>query len=81
MVLNVMVHRRHQTAKDVQAALTEFGCSIKTRLGLHTASATECSPNGLILLEMTGSEAEAVGLEHRLSKIPGVFVSKVEFEI
>lgn len=76
-ILGVHVaHRTKHTAK-VQKILTEYGCSIRTRIGLHDAFEGVCSPNGLILLEMVNKAAE---LKAALAKVPGVTVKKMVFE-
>jgi hypothetical protein len=64
---------------QVQAALTQFGCCIRTRLGLHEISPAACSPNGLLLLELIDDEAQARGLEAALSAVEGVEVQRVTF--
>ena len=53
-IMLIMVGSRRDTAVKVQELLTEYGCSIKTRLGLHTASDSVCSEDGLIVLELVG---------------------------
>ena len=38
-VMAVILENRVETATKVQEVLTHFGCHIRTRLGLHQASA------------------------------------------
>jgi len=64
----------------VQDLFTEYGCSIKTRLGLHGVSERFCSPNGLVLLEMAGPEGPIFELMDKLKAIEGVDVQKMVFE-
>ena len=78
-VLGVYINNRLGAAKEVQSALTKFGCSIKTRLGLHEVIDEMCSTSGLILLELTGDREESVKLENELLKIDGVQVEKMIF--
>jgi hypothetical protein len=78
-VLGVYISDRLGAAKEVQSALTKFGCSIKTRLGLHEVIDEMCSTSGLILLELTGDREESVKLENELLKIDGVQVEKMIF--
>jgi hypothetical protein len=47
VVLGVQVTNRVPNALEVQEILTEFGCNIKTRLGLHELTDTVCSTVGL----------------------------------
>jgi hypothetical protein len=79
-VLGVYISDRLGAAKEVQSALTKFGCSIKTRLGLHEVIDEMCSTSGLILLELTGDREESVKLENELLKIDGVQVEKMIFK-
>jgi len=64
----------------VQALLTEYGCHIKTRLGLHETGKDYCSPNGLLILELVGALDKCRELEQKLSAIEGVSVQKMVFE-
>ncbi len=79
-VLGIMVTNRVENASQIQKVLTECGCNIKTRLGLHEVDSTLCSPNGLILLELFGDEASYAAVEGRLREIKGLQVQKMVFE-
>jgi hypothetical protein len=79
IILAVHVTDRVTHAPAVQEALTEFGCNIKTRIGLHEVDDAACSPNGLILLECAGDPARCDELEGNLAAIEGVEVKKVVF--
>lgn len=76
-ILGVRVAQRTKHTAAVQKVLSDYGCSIRTRLGLHDAGNGFCSPNGLILLEVVDKAAE---LAAALAKIPGVRVKKMTFE-
>lgn len=76
-ILGVHVAQRTRHTARVQKILTEFGCSIRTRVGLHAAGAGFCSPNGLILLEVVSRAGE---LARALARVPGVAVKKMVFE-
>ncbi len=80
-VLGVYVENRIAEASEVQALLTEFGCSIKTRLGLHEVDDNQCSTNGLIILELCGSRDDMDSLESRLKALKGVSVQKMVFSV
>ena len=60
--------------------LTRYGCSIRTRLGLHEVNDNYCSKSGLILLELFGDAKEQERLEQKLTVIPGVEIQKMVFE-
>ena len=51
LILGVHVTNRATQVPSVQNLLTEYGCNIKTRIGLHHVDDQVCSPRGLILLE------------------------------
>ena len=51
IVLGIQVTNRVEKIPDVQKILTEYGCNIKTRLGLHEVSKSVCSALGLLLLD------------------------------
>jgi hypothetical protein len=78
-ILGVMVKDRNQTSQKVQDVLTKYGCSIKTRLGLHDLDLTNCTACGLILLELTGDVNECLRLENELWAIDGVKIQKMVF--
>lgn len=79
VILGLYITDRVIEAIKVQDVLTKFGCSIKTRLGLHEVQENFCSSNGLIILELTGNEEEMVKLEKELLKIEGLGVQKMTF--
>ena len=78
-ILGVQITDRVKEASLVQDVMTKYGCSIKTRLGLHEVREDFCSPNGLILLELTGNPSEFPKLENALLAIPGLQVRKMIF--
>ncbi|MDP4189043.1 MAG: hypothetical protein Q8907_08495 [Bacteroidota bacterium] len=78
-ILGVLVKSRQNNAVTVQNILTSFGCSIKTRLGLHDVNENVCSSSGLILLELTGDINEMSKLENELLKVDGVEVQRMIF--
>ena len=79
IVLGIKIEDRIKEAGEVQKVLTKFGCSIKTRLGLHEVSSDYCSTSGLIILELTGPKDDQVELHNSLQKIAGVVIRKMEF--
>ncbi|MFZ3130595.1 MAG: hypothetical protein WA125_05690 [Desulfosporosinus sp.] len=65
--------QRHETAIEVQNLLTQYGCFIGTRVGLHQTSTDFCSEQGLIILEfINDAEKEAQELEKALSTVNNV---------
>jgi len=80
-VLGILVDDRVQEAVAVQDILTRYGCSIKTRLGLHDCGPDFCSKKGLIVLVLTGQESEWDKLENDLSSVKGVKVQRMLFPL
>ncbi|HOM60199.1 MAG TPA: hypothetical protein PLX18_03095 [Anaerohalosphaeraceae bacterium] len=80
IILGVHITDRLQQVESVQRLLTEYGCSIRTRLGLHEANDGSCSPNGLLILEMTDDEKSADQLAAKLNAVKGVEVKKLVFD-
>ncbi len=80
MIYGVHVQNRGQNALQVQQLLTEYGCHIKTRLGLHEVDEKFCSTGGILLLEMFGDVARCVALREKLSAIDGIEVKEMIFE-
>lgn len=78
-ILGIQITDRLKEVSDVQAVLTKFGCTIKTRLGLHEVKDNYCARNGLILLELTGNPEEFIKLENELLKVEGLEVKKMIF--
>jgi len=80
IVLGIHITDRAHHAHVVQDLLTEYGCSIKTRVGLHEVSDEFCSPNGLVLLEMAGDEKPIFELIDKLNAVAGVDTQKIVFD-
>ncbi len=78
-ILGVYISDRIKEAGEVQKVLTRYGCSIKTRLGLHEVSENKCATNGLLILELTGDLKECDKLENDLLGIKGIEVKKMTF--
>ena len=79
MILGINVTERAKNAADVQKILTEYGCFIRTRIGLHQVTNEQCSPNGLIIIECFGNERKCQMMEKKLAAIEGVEVQKMVF--
>ncbi|MFO7828785.1 MAG: hypothetical protein R6V23_09215 [Bacteroidales bacterium] len=78
-ILGVLITDRKKEAGKVQSVMTKYGCSIKTRLGLHEVTDDFCSTSGLILLELTGDLSEMDKLEKELVAIEGTQTQKMVF--
>ena len=79
IILGIHVSDRLKNAVGVQKVFTEYGCNIKTRIGLHDVDANVCSPSGVVLIEFFRSDAEASAMMARLNVVEGVHVQKMVF--
>lgn len=79
LILGVHVTDRVKEVPRIQAILTEYGCNIRTRLGLHDAGVDRCSPGGLIVLELVGEPVRCAQLGRKLAAVKGVEVRKMAF--
>jgi hypothetical protein len=77
-ILLVLVSKRSKSAIEVQKILTEWGCSIKTRLGIHDGVGDRCSDSGLIILELVGEKQTKDELKTKLAALDGVTANLVE---
>ena len=71
-IVIIHMHKRRAAAAKVQRVLTDYGCMIKTRLGIHDGVLDRCSDEGIILLEVVGSSSDIKALGKNLKKLPGV---------
>ena len=76
-IFGVHISQRAENVPAVQALLTKYGCSIRTRLGIHDADSTSCSPSGLLLVDVFGPDAEEFYAE--LSQQKGVDLQRMDF--
>ena len=79
IVLGIHITDRLKNAVDVQKVFTEYGCNIKTRVGLHDVDTNVCSPSGVVLIEFFGADDEATAMMAKLNEVEGVHVQKMVF--
>jgi hypothetical protein len=80
IILGVHITDRIKHVKSVQEILTEYGCNIKTRIGLHEVDGKSCSMNGLLILELVGETAKCRQLAKKLNALEGVEVKQMVFD-
>jgi len=80
IIVAVHITNRVKQATVVQSLLSEYGGSIKTRVGLHEPKPRGVSPNGVILLELVGSQRRAGILIAALNAVRGVEAKSIVFE-
>ena len=79
IILGIHVGDRLKNAGDVQKVFTEYGCNIKTRIGLHDVDASVCSPSGVVIIEFFGDDDQAGAMMDKLNEVEGVQVKKMVF--
>ncbi|MEW6195360.1 MAG: hypothetical protein AB1521_09405 [Bacteroidota bacterium] len=80
-ILLILIGNRKDSAVKVQQILTGWGCTIKTRLGLHDGVLDNCSDSGLLILEICGTDEQNHELARKVSVLPGVSSKLVELEV
>lgn len=77
-IVLIKVDHRSSEAVKVQDILTEFGCNIKVRLGLHEVSKDYCANDGLIILDVEGKDEELNGLVGKLNELNYIDAKMIE---
>ena len=80
-ILLILIGKRKEDAVKVQQILTAWGCIIKTRLGIHDGVLENCSDEGLLILELFGTEEEKNELARKVAVLPGVNSKLVELSV
>jgi hypothetical protein len=78
-IMGIYVNDRVKDVARIQPILTKYGCTIRTRLGLHSTDTDYAEDTGLILLELTGDTEECLRLENELHAIDDLDVQKMVF--
>lgn len=76
-IMAILVDNRTHSAPKVQEILTKYGCNIKVRLGLHEVDERHCSDEGLIILQLCGSENDIENLEKELNSLERVKAKRI----
>ncbi|UUV19281.1 hypothetical protein NRK67_07405 [Fusobacteria bacterium ZRK30] len=76
-IVGIKLENRNETALQVQNTLTEYGCYIKVRLGLHNLNEQVCSQDGLILLELVAENNIIDKFLEKLNSIHGTTAKKM----
>ena len=77
-IISIKISNRLESAVSVQEILTKYGCIIKTRIGLHEEINGQCSPRGLILLEIINDE-ESIKIANELCDIEEIEIQQMKF--
>ena len=70
-IMSLILNNRVKNAVKLQDVLTESGCIIRARIGLHEAG-NACANEGLIILQVAGTDAQVEELEKKLNSVDGV---------
>ena len=54
-IMGILLDNRVEEAVKFQEILTECGCNIRTRIGLHNIGEYKCVNSGIILLEVVNN--------------------------
>lgn len=76
-IITVLVGKRRESAIEVQNILTEFGCSILTRVGFHEA-VDVCSEAGVIILQVKDKKEKIDDLLGKLNQLEQVKAKRLE---
>lgn len=80
-VLLILIGKREEEAVKVQQILTAWGCIIKTRLGIHDGVLDNCTDEGLLILELHGTQDQKEELTRKVAVLPGVSSKLVELSV
>ena len=71
-IIGLRVDHRHSNALNLQKTLTEFGCNIKLRVGLHETGEDFCSDDGVIMLQARGDKETIGKMMDAFNNVEGV---------
>jgi len=78
-IIGIKLNNRLETSPQLQDILSDFGCYIKTRIGLHDIQNNVCKENGIILLEIIKAQIVPI-LQKALCAIDGIELQQMVFE-
>ena len=76
-IMVIRASKRRENVESLQKVLTEYGCNIKMRLGLHEAGDV-CSDEGLIILQLIDHDGEVDSFKKALKKLDGIRYDTIE---
>lgn len=78
-IVAIKVNGREAHAPAIQEILTRHGCNIKTRVGFHEVNEDQCSMDGIIILQLFGSDSEIQSMLDEIGRLSGVEYKVIEF--
>ncbi|MBI9057977.1 hypothetical protein L3049_13045 [Labilibaculum sp. DW002] len=79
-IFGVLIRDKEKEDGCVQKILVRYADSIKTRLGLYDVEHRDSHPQGLLLIQVIGSEKEMDLFEKEIYMIEGVEIQHMMFE-
>ncbi len=80
-ILLILIKDRKGSAVTVQKILTDWGCTIKTRLGIHDGTLDNCTNSGLVILEIVGDKAKNEEITRKLNLVANVKAQLVTLSV
>ncbi len=80
-ILIVLIGDRKEAAITIQKILTDWGCTIKTRLGLHDGVLNSCTNSGLLILDIVGDKDKNEEMTRKLNLVKGVKAQLVNLSL
>ena len=78
VVIGIKLDQRRQSAQVLQELLSQNGCNIKARIGLHETGEDFCAEEGIILLHTYGEEETLTALFNALKAIEHATVKMMD---
>lgn len=80
LFLMVRIQNRDESALSVQKVLTQYGCYVRMRLGLHDEEiGNTCTPSGVLILQLNCEKEHAESISKELNAISGVKSLLIDF--
>ena len=78
-IIGIKLSNRSEKSQQLQDILSDYGCIIRTRIGLHDVDCGKCGENGIILLEVINDEL-VPELQKKLCSIDCIEIQQMVFE-
>ncbi len=78
ILMAVKIDNRSDDAPKFQELITQHGCIIKTRLGLHEVG--NCAKDGLIILQLCGKDEDIQALEQDINALATVSAKSMKLD-
>ena len=78
-IVVIKVLDRIKESVRFQNVLSKNSAIIKTRFGFHELNDSKCSRNGLVILELEGTESECTLFVDELNSLRGIIVKVISF--